>query len=239
MDTGTDRTPDSGAEGQWLTYGELASIRRIDRHSAVKLVTRHQWRRQKDNRGVLRILVPAEWATSKDRGTDEATDKGPDTGTDEGTDIAHAISALQGALTSVEKRAESAENRAKQAESRAESAENERRAAESRVETANARADRLHDAVTVLEVKLTEAEVVKEAARKRAHELANRVLVLLSAEDRVAGLRDLLAEAERRAADAEDGRKAVLAHSDALDRAEFERRGKGRWARLRAAWRGE
>jgi hypothetical protein len=59
---------DSAEDGQWLTYSELADIRRIDRHSAVKLVMRRRWRRQKDNRGVLRILVPPEWALSKDRG---------------------------------------------------------------------------------------------------------------------------------------------------------------------------
>ena len=76
-DMGTDTT-DSGADGQWLTYTELAAIRRIDRHSAVKLVVRHRWRRQKDNHGVLRILVPTEWAVSRDRGTDSATDKGTD-----------------------------------------------------------------------------------------------------------------------------------------------------------------
>src|SRR5262249_11938241 len=73
-------------EGRWLTYGELAALRRIDRHSAVKLVTRHQWRRQKDNHGVLRILVPLRWATGTDKGTDNTTDRGTDTGTDRGTD---------------------------------------------------------------------------------------------------------------------------------------------------------
>ena len=29
-----------------------------------------RWRRQKDNRGVLRILVPPEWAASRDKSTD-------------------------------------------------------------------------------------------------------------------------------------------------------------------------
>jgi len=38
IDRGTDRGTDGGQEGRWLTYGELAQLRRIDRHSAVKLV---------------------------------------------------------------------------------------------------------------------------------------------------------------------------------------------------------
>jgi hypothetical protein len=40
---------------------------------------------------------------------------------------------------------------------------------------------------------------------------------------------------------AEEGQetKEQLERLDVQDRAETERRGKGRWARLRAAWRGE
>jgi hypothetical protein len=67
MDAGIDNATDSD-DGRWLTDSELAEIRRIDRHSAVKLVMRHGWRRQKDARGALRILVPPEWALSKDKG---------------------------------------------------------------------------------------------------------------------------------------------------------------------------
>ena len=88
MDAGTERGTDTAEGGTWLTYGELAEIRDIDRHSAAKLVTRHRWRRQKDNRGVLRILVPPEWAVSRDKGTDQGT----------GTDMPK----LQAAITSLQ-----------------------------------------------------------------------------------------------------------------------------------------
>jgi hypothetical protein len=101
MDAGTDRGTDTARDstegGAWLTYGELAKIRDIDRHSAVKLVTRHRWRRQKDNRGILRILVPPEWAASRDKGTDKGTDPGTDRGTDIPT-LQAAITSLQGAF---------------------------------------------------------------------------------------------------------------------------------------------
>ena len=89
MDAGTDNVRDADG-GSWLTYGELAEIRDIDRHSAVKVVTRHRWRRQKDNRGVLRILVPPEWAVSRDKGTDQGTDTGTD------------MPVLQAAITSLQ-----------------------------------------------------------------------------------------------------------------------------------------
>jgi chromosome segregation ATPase len=68
---------------------DRSTQRRQAGHPA-KLVTRHRWRRQKDNRGVLRILVPTDWATSKDKGTDRATDTAPDLGTDRNERIAQA-----------------------------------------------------------------------------------------------------------------------------------------------------
>jgi hypothetical protein len=107
MDAGTDKGTDT--EERWLTYGELAALRGIDRHSAVKLVTRHRWRRQKDNRGVLRILVPAEWTASRDKGTDIATDRGTDTAAFEtalaAIEAAHAseVTALRERLDAADK----------------------------------------------------------------------------------------------------------------------------------------
>jgi hypothetical protein len=200
MDTGTDTGADSGDDGQWLTYGELARIRGIDRHSAVKLVTRHRWRRQKDNRGVLRILVPAEWAVSRDKGTDEAADKGTDTGTDEGTDIARAISALQEAVATLREQLANANERADHAETG--------RDAE------RARADALADRVHVMQVELAKAEAEGNSLTIETAELTAQVKA---------------AKAEAR--EAQD-------RAEAAERADAARRGRGRLARLRAAWRG-
>jgi hypothetical protein len=57
-------------------------------------------------------------------------------------------------------------------------------------------------------------------------------------EERLTGLDNLLADAERRLAEADTARRAS-AQERAMDRAEVEPRGKERWARLRAAWRGQ
>lgn len=43
-----------------MTYGELAAARDIDRASAMRLARRNRWRKQKDNQGNLRVLVPLE-----------------------------------------------------------------------------------------------------------------------------------------------------------------------------------
>ena len=44
--------------GRWLTYRQIADLRRISKASAERLVRRHKWRRQEDNEGVTRALVP-------------------------------------------------------------------------------------------------------------------------------------------------------------------------------------
>jgi hypothetical protein len=120
MHEGTDQGTDPGEEGRWLTYRELAESRQIDRHSAVKLVLKHGWRRQRDNRNVLRILVPLEWIAPRGRGmpktTDAAMPQGMPEGVPQGTDFTHAINAFADAVASLTKRAEVAEQRADRAE---------------------------------------------------------------------------------------------------------------------------
>src|SRR4051812_907433 len=104
MDTGADNATDDAADGQWLTYGQLAELRGIDPTSALKLALRHKWRKQKDNHGHVRVCVPLEWVTPKDMSTPPAAD------------VSTAIGALSAAVTSLTARAEVAEKRADRAE---------------------------------------------------------------------------------------------------------------------------
>ena len=55
-----DTAKDTTRGGQWMTYGELARMRSIDRQSAVKLVRRQQWRRQPGNHGEVLVFVPQD-----------------------------------------------------------------------------------------------------------------------------------------------------------------------------------
>jgi chromosome segregation ATPase len=110
---------------------------------------------------------------------------------------------------------------------------------EGRLGTETARADDLQG-------QLAEAEQAREAARKRAHELANRMMKLEAeaeegreTKERLASLDGLLADAEQRLAESDTARRTTQERLDAMDRADAARRGKGRWARLQAAWRGE
>jgi hypothetical protein len=56
-----DMGADDAADGQWLTHAEIAAMRGISTASAIKLALRHRWRKQKDNRGTLRCLVPGDF----------------------------------------------------------------------------------------------------------------------------------------------------------------------------------
>jgi hypothetical protein len=53
-------SPADSERGQWVTLAELAEFRRITKLSAARLVRRHRWRRQTDNQGRVRVLVPPD-----------------------------------------------------------------------------------------------------------------------------------------------------------------------------------
>lgn len=67
---------DDGVTGQWLSISELAETRQITKASARRLVHRRQWRRQKDNHGVVRHFVPrGEADPRQDSPTDRREDE--------------------------------------------------------------------------------------------------------------------------------------------------------------------
>jgi plectin len=105
--------------------------------------------------------------------------------------------------------------RAEAAETRVEKADTERRTVEARAEQAEA--DRRN-----AEARTERAEAAIADERQRAE-----------------ALRDRLATAERDLAVARHDAKAVQQAAAEFRLAETERKGRGRWARLRAAWRGE
>jgi hypothetical protein len=171
MDEGTDRGSDPGEDGVWLTYRELAASRQIDRHSAVKLVLKHGWRRQKDNHGVLRALVPKEWMTPRAKGVAVgmavSMDEGIPQGMDQGTDFAHAISAFGTALVTLREQLERAEQRAATAE---QGRELERI-------RADAQATELRDRIDALQTQLAEAQrAVQGADELRAADDARKAM---------------------------------------------------------------
>jgi hypothetical protein len=94
-----DREPDSTADGEnaarWMSFAELSAARGISKASAIKLVRRHGWRRQRDNQGHVRALVPLTW-------TEREGDAEPDRGRDSTPDIGLLAGTFETALAAIE-----------------------------------------------------------------------------------------------------------------------------------------
>jgi hypothetical protein len=164
-------TDDASDDGKWLTYQQLAEVRRISKPSAIRLVMRHRWRRQRDNERVVRVLVPPDML-EPDRAPHDASDDVSDDASQDTALAAGALAALETAVLALTERAQAAERRADRAFALAEGTM-------AQLAEANARADRAEGRVTAIQAglevaraeatrALAEAEALRqaEAARK-------------------------------------------------------------------------
>lgn len=150
MQSGANGSADEDADGRWLTYAELATARHIATSSAIRLVMRRHWRRQKDNHGIMRALVPPEW-------------REPARGRTADAHISEAISALESSVAALRERAEAAEQTARAERERADRATQARDAERMRANT-------LRDRIDALRAELAEAMAALEIARQEAWE---------------------------------------------------------------------
>jgi len=127
-----------------MSYTELAEARRITTSSAVRLVLRRGWRRQQDNQGIMRALVPQKWTEPAMTGQ-----------------FSEVILALETTVVALRERAETAERIAESERERANRAEVARRAELSR-------GNFLRDRIDLLRTDLAEAEAALEAAHNEA-----------------------------------------------------------------------
>ena len=65
-------TTDDLADARWMTFAELAVARGISKDSAMALVRRKGWRRQRDNTGSVMALVPTDGPTRRRAASGEA-----------------------------------------------------------------------------------------------------------------------------------------------------------------------
>ena len=186
-------------DGRWMTYGELATARGIDRQSAVKLVRRQHWRRQEGNNGTTRVFVPEDWssrAKSRDAGPDETRDDARDiSGFEAAVEALKAAHAVE--IATLERTHQSALAVVREAHA------GEVTALRESLDREQARADREGEG--------------RAAERTRADSLRDRIEALQHDLD---GVRQ----------DAKDAAESVR-------QAEAERKARGRWTRLVAAWR--
>ena len=110
---------DIDADGQWMTYEELAEVRGIDRQSARRLASRLKWRRQKDNRQIVRVYVPSMSAMPQREKRDISAGMPAVTS----ADMSVVIRPLEAAVTSLREQLARERARADQAEARADRGE--------------------------------------------------------------------------------------------------------------------
>jgi multidrug resistance efflux pump len=135
-----------------MSYAELAEARRISASSASRLVLRRGWRRQKDNHGIMRALVPPEWS-----------EPAPGKVFEPGAHVSQAISALETAVAAMRERAEAAERVAQTERERAD------RAVQAR-DGERSRANALRDRIDALQATLAEAEAALGEALQQTAE---------------------------------------------------------------------
>jgi hypothetical protein len=205
MDLGAD----DAADGQWLTHAEIAATRRISTASAIKLALRHGWRKQKDNRGILRCLVPTDFIGPQPniRADTRAVSRA-----EAGADLSAASLAYQDAKEAF---LQALQAKAAQVAALQDQLAHER----TRADIALAERDDLR-------TKLADARTALAAAQNQADAASARAAAQLEA------AREVAQQADTRAQAAADRVEELL-------QADAARKGRGRLARLRAAWRGE
>lgn len=154
MQAGANGSDDGPTDSRWMSYAELAAARRIATSSAIRLVKRRGWRRQADNHGTMRALVPPEWS-----------EPAPGKDFDPGAHFSHAISALETSIAALRERAEAAEQMARAERERADRAVLSRDAERSRT-------DLLRQRIDVLRAEAAEADIALQTARREAFEAA-------------------------------------------------------------------
>jgi chromosome segregation ATPase len=218
MDQSSEQSGDGSMDrddGRWLTYPELATVRGIDKPSAIRLATRKKWRRQRDNHRVVRVLVPPEWLSpryqSMDRPMEQSRDRSADRSMEQrnwdmdqssdraaglsavlaAMEAAHAgeVAALHGQIAGLKTLADTATGQLADANAA-------RVAAQERAERADAEITTLRDVVDGLRSTLARAESRAVSAEQRATQAEAEV-----SQQRIA--------AEQARAEAEEARRAA------------------------------
>jgi hypothetical protein len=153
--------PDGPEDSRWVTYDQLAEARETSRASAIRQARRKKWRRQRDNRGNVTVLVPAD-----------ELQPSPDGPPDGPADMSRIISVLESAVASLTARAEFAEKRVEQAGIEAKEAQARAIRAESDLAAEQKRAEQAEKTAEAAQIGRAEAlqalEELREARARRA-----------------------------------------------------------------------
>jgi hypothetical protein len=234
-DASGDISRDVSGDVSWMSYAELGRARGISAASAKRLSNRRRWRKRAGNDGTTRVAVPTDEVVAREtRPRDISRDVPGDAPSDVSGDVPGDMSLLAGANA-----------RADEANRRADAA----------LAVADRTLAQLSDAVA----RADRAEAAVESERQRAEMFQTAMDELragqtLMTETHAKDLAEAIHQAQDAAEETIRQRVERLEHDRAtsvaiadeavraaeqLRQAEIDRKGRGRWARLRAAWRGE
>jgi hypothetical protein len=239
-----DRPRDSLTDDRWMTFAELSQSRGISKTSAMKLVSRHGWRRQKNNKGQVRALVPVEWVATEWVAAEDT--KEPNST----ADMSRAIRAFDSAIATLREqlvretgRTEAAERVRTALTVQLAQAEAGRAAERFRAEAEKEARTRAEAEAEALRAQLDQARAeAQQAARAAEAEAARLRQATELAVQEAKALWE--AEAARAAREEAANRPTVTSRIDEvqlrrLQEAERVRRSRSRLQRLRAAWSAE
>jgi hypothetical protein len=226
MDMRADDAADSGEGARWLTHAEIAAIRGISTASAIKLALRRGWRKQKDNRGVLRCLVPPKFISlGSEVRADTRVDTRAPSRAEGGAELSTAIVALQTAVTSLGDQLSQERMRADRAEAEREDLRTKLTDAQVQLAVAKASADQMQtvtqeteERAEVLRRELDRAQIAQVQAAATIDELRAEQATAIEthARELAVAQHDAVA-AQEAAAKAEQGKNAERERADAIN----------------------
>jgi hypothetical protein len=163
---------DTGGDDRWMTFAELAEARGISRASASKLVRRKKWRRQTDNRGTVRILVPPD---AMDGPLDRQADSPPARPSVSPMDISRMVSAFETAVTTLREQLAHEKARADAEKSRADALSARINVERDRADAVIVQFEQVRRVLREAEAGLTAERAAKATAEAEATELRQAV----------------------------------------------------------------
>jgi hypothetical protein len=225
-------------DARWMTFAELALIRGTSKRAAVTLIRRHGWRRQRNNEGHVIALVPLTWVTPQEghKEPHKGARPGPASEPHNGAHadgFETALAAIQAAhaneVTALREQVNVAEESRRAAQALADRILAQLAEASSRADHAEKRAGAADADRVAAEARTDRAEQAAAGERSRADALHDR---LDTTQDELRQALEAADEARKHAREAEGA-------IETLNQADDARKARGRWARLRAAWRRE
>ena len=234
-----------GETVSWMSYAELGQARGTSAASAKRFANRKRWRKLAGNDGTVRVAVPAGGTVPRETATGTVPDLShllaeANKRADSAIALAHKLGAQ---LADAGERADRAEKATADERARIDRMAQELIAATRELDTARQRGEGLQRDLDAAETAASELRQrvaqLQEVAIRTERQAEAITADRQAADERVEALREEMDRLEHDRATAVSIADEAVRAAEQLRRTAMDGKGRGRWARLRAAWRGE